>query len=374
MRILFFIDGLYAGGKERRLTELMKGLNSISEISFEIVVMNDKVHYQQVFDLNTKVHYLIRKTKKDLSVFQKFYRLCKSYRPDIVHCWDSMTAVIAVPICKLLNIILVNGMVVDTPVKQNIFNKHWFRAKLTFPFSSIIVGNSKAGLIAYGAPPRKSSCIYNGIDLNRFKNLESSDILFNEVLGGRQDSVFIVGMIAAFEPRKDHKTFLKAALTLLNSNESFRFILVGDGINFLSIKNSVPPKFSDKIIFLGKRTNIESIINLFDVGVLLTNSKVHGEGISNSIIEYMASEKPAIATRGGGTDEVIINAENGYLINSDDSNQLVQFILKLANNKKLLMQLGTKSYETIISKFDLKIMTKNYIKLYQQVYQEKNKK
>src|SRR6185312_14588723 len=121
MRILFFIDGLYAGGKERRLTELMKGLNSISEISFEIVVMNDKVHYQQVFDLNTKVHYLIRKTKKDLSVFQKFYRLCKSYRPDIVHCWDSMTAVIAVPICKLLNIILVNGMVVDTPVKQNIF-------------------------------------------------------------------------------------------------------------------------------------------------------------------------------------------------------------------------------------------------------------
>ena len=374
MKILFFIDGLYAGGKERRLTELMKGLNPVSEISFEIVLMNDKVHYQQVFDLNTKVHYLIRKTKKDLSVFQKFYKICKTYRPDIVHCWDSMTAVIAVPICKLLNIVLVNGMVVDTPVKQNIFNKHWFRAKLTFPFSNIIVGNSMAGLTAYGAPPRKSSCIYNGIDLNRFKNLESSDILLNEIFGESQDNVFIVGMIAAFEPRKDHKTFLKAAIALLNSNESFRFILVGGGINFLSIKNTVPSKFSDKIIFLGKRTDIESIINLLDVGVLLTNSKVHGEGISNSIIEYMALGKPAIATRGGGTNEVIINEQNGYLINSDDSDQLVQFISKLANNKKLLMQLGTKSYETIINKFDLKIMTKNYIKLYQQVYQEKNKK
>ena len=48
MKILFFIDGLGAGGKERRLTELLKALEPISEIDFELVVMNKNIHYQAV--------------------------------------------------------------------------------------------------------------------------------------------------------------------------------------------------------------------------------------------------------------------------------------------------------------------------------------
>ena len=80
-----------------------------------------------------------------------------------------MTAVYAIPACKLLNIKLINGMVVDTPVKKNILNKNWLRARLTFPFSDLIIGNSKAGLIAYKAPTKKSRCIYNGMDFERFR-------------------------------------------------------------------------------------------------------------------------------------------------------------------------------------------------------------
>src|SRR5450631_1026972 len=119
MRILFFIDSLTSGGKERRLVELMKGLRLKSNIEFELVVMSNELHYKEVFDLDIKIHYHIRTTKKDIAIFNKFYKICKNYKPDFVHCWDSMTAVIAVPACKLLNIKLVNGMVVDTPVKRN---------------------------------------------------------------------------------------------------------------------------------------------------------------------------------------------------------------------------------------------------------------
>lgn len=370
MKILFFIDSLRAGGKERRCVELLKGLSASFDINFEIVVMNENIHYKEVFSLNTKIHYLIRKTKKDLSVFRKFYNISKEYKPDIVHCWNDMTAVIAVPTCKLLNIKLVNGMVTDTPVHQNIMNKSWFRAKLTFTFSNKIIGNSKAGLIGYGASPKKSSCIYNGMDLNRFKNLKDPNVLRKEIFGNDHENVFVVGMVAAFEPRKDYRTLIKAAVSLIALNNSIRFILVGDGTDFIQIKNSVPPEFSDKIIFLGKRNDVESIVNLFDVGVLLTNSKVHGEGISNSIIEYMALGKPVIATRGGGTNEVVIDRQNGYLINPDDSNQMVQYIQTMIDDKKLVTQLGSKSYEMAHAIFDLKIMTENYIQMYQQVLQE----
>ena len=370
MKILLFIDSLSAGGKERRVTELMKGLKLNSEVDFELVVMKREIHYAEVFDLDIKIHFLLRKTKRDLSVFDKFYNICKEYRPDIVHCWDSMTAIISAPTCKLLNIKFVNGMVVDTPIKKNLFNNHWLRAKLTFPFSNRIIGNSKAGLAAYKAPSNKSSCIYNGIDLTRLKNIRDRNVVINEIFGVNNENVFIVGMVAAFEPRKDYTTFVNSALSLLKVNDSIRFILVGDGANFSTIKNSVPPAASDKILFLGKRNDVDSIVNLFDVAVLLTNSKVHGEGISNSIIEYMALSKPVIASRGGGTNEIVFDKKNGFLIDSGNSSQLEESVLKLIKNKELLKQFGKAGKQMVDHSFDIKIMTENYISMYRKLMEQ----
>ena len=65
MRIIFFTDTLRAGGKERRLTELMKALKSMPDISFELVLMHEDIHYKEVLDLGIDIHYILRKTKKD---------------------------------------------------------------------------------------------------------------------------------------------------------------------------------------------------------------------------------------------------------------------------------------------------------------------
>lgn len=51
MKILFFTDNLNAGGKERRLTELMKSLRSLNDVEFELVLMNDHIHYKEVLSL-----------------------------------------------------------------------------------------------------------------------------------------------------------------------------------------------------------------------------------------------------------------------------------------------------------------------------------
>lgn len=372
MKILFFIDSLHSGGKERRLVELMKGLRLDPEINFEIVIMDKEIHYQQIFELNINIHFLVRKTKKDLSVFPGFYNICRSCRPDIVHCWDSMTAIISAPACKLLNIKLVNGMVVDTPVKRNILNKIWLRAQLTFPFSDKIIGNSVAGLNAYKAAPKRSSCIYNGMDLERFENLKEPGVIREEIFGENFDNFFVAGMVAGFEDRKDYGTLIKGAISLISTNAFLRFVLVGAGSNFDEIKNSVPPALKNKIIFLGRRDDVESIINIFDAGILLTNSKVHGEGISNSIIEYMALSKPVIATRGGGTDEAVFDNHNGFLIDPYNSDQLTDRVQKLINSKELVKRLGQAGREVVQSNFDLKIMTENYVSMYKELIR-KNK-
>jgi len=367
MKILFFIDSLMAGGKERRFIELLKGLRSFPSIEFEIVVMSEDIHYREVFYLEKKIHFLIRKKKKDLSVFKKFYKICKVYKPNIVHTWDDMTAIISIPTCKLLHIKLINGMVTDTPVQRNLFNKSWLIAKLTFPFSDKIIGNSNAGLTAYGAPSRKSVCIYNGLDFTRFENLSDPNLLRKEIFGEINDGNLIVGMVAAFEPRKDYKTLINGAVSLLASNVSLRFVLVGDGSDFIELKKSVPEQYKDKIIFLGRRNDIESIVNLFDIGVLLTNSKVHGEGISNSIIEYMALAKPVIATHGGGTNEIVIENENGFLINTKDSYEFINNLQRLIINKELRNQLGSRAFEIAHEKFDLKKKTVEYVSAYQNL-------
>ena len=372
MKILFFINGIFLGGKERRLLELMKEMKLRKQFEFELVVMHNEINYPEIFDLQIKIHYLIRKIKKDVAVFRKFYNICKTYKPDIVHCWDDMTVIYSIPACRLLKIKLINGMVVKTPVKPNLLNKNWLSAQLTFPFSNTIIGNSKAGLAAYRAPVKKSICIYNGMNLNRFINLREPSLVRKEIFGDNSNEIFIAGMVAAFEIRKDYKTLIKAATTLVSLYGNLRFLLVGGGAGLEEIKNSVPVSLLNKIIFPGKRSNVESIINIFDVGILLTNSLEHGEGISNSIIEYMALGKPVIATRGGGTKEVVIEGENGYLIDPFNEDQLIEKIKMLIENKEAGLIMGKKGKELITEKFNIKIMADQYTSIYNKFSKEKS--
>lgn len=367
MKILFFIDRMIAGGKERRLTELMKILRKTSQVDFQLAVMDNEIHYKEVLELGIPIHYLIRKTKRDLSIFKQFYTLCKSYKPDIVHCWDSMTAIYSFPAWKMLGFKLVNGMVVDTLVNQHLFNKQYIRARLTVHIGNKVIGNSKAGLATYGVSAKKSMCIYNGMDLTRFQNLRNPNDLKQELFKQNDSHLFLVGMVAAFENRKDYNTFIEAAIQLAKKFPSIRFMLVGEGSNLQQIKNLIPGDLKNKFLFTGKQRNVEQLVNTLDVAVLLTNSAVHGEGISNSIIEYMALAKPVIATTGGGTNEVVIDGENGFLIKANDANLLEEKITLLMNNPNLSMSMGKIGRGKVEEKFEISIMAKQYLHMYRML-------
>ena len=99
----------------------------------------------------------------------------------------------------------------------------------------------------------------------------------------------------------------------------------------------------------------------------MTNTENHGEGISNSIIEYMASGKPVLATRGGGTDEVVKDNYNGYLIEPRDENQLKERISNLYNNRNLLRELGENAQKYVWENFDLEKKTTEYIDIYRNL-------
>jgi len=354
MKILYIIDSLYRGGKERRLIQLLKKIDEKKNISKKLVILTHFVQYKQIHELNCELIILKRKIKKDPQILYSLYKICKKWRPDIIHAWGSMPAVYSAPIAKFLNIKLINAMIADAPYKLNL--KKYIRAKLTFPFSDLIQSNSKAGLEAYSVN-KKGNIIYNGFDFERIKNLSDPEIVkihFNI------NTKYVVGMVGRFHPHKDYDTMLQSARIIIKKRDDVSFLLVGAGVSLEHYKK----RFTEnKIIFSGQQTDVESIINIFDIGILST----YTEGISNAILEYMALGKPVIATEGGGTQEIVINNETGFLIPQRNPKILVKKINYLLNNTYIRKEMGKKSKERIINHFNISKMIKEHIKIYNKV-------
>ncbi len=360
MKILYIIDQLGAGGKERRMVQLLRGLQDDERISPKVVLLTDVVHYREIFDLGFEIIILDRKIKKDPAVFFKIHKICKNWKPDIIHAWGTMPTIYAGPVAKLLGIKLINASIADAPLKVGPLKR--LRTFISFCFSDIIQSNSHAGLKAYKVPPAKGLVIYNGFDFSRIKDLKDKGRLREEF---KIDTDHVVGMVAGLNFHKDYRSLINAAKKILEKRSDVSFICVGTGIEMEDIKKISEPY--ERIIFTGRRNDVESIVDIFTVGILLTNMKIISEGISNSIMEYMACGKPVIATRGGGTVELVKDGETGFLIPNASPEELAEKIELLLNNPGLRREMGEKGRERIEMEFNLDRMIRKHVEVYEKV-------
>ena len=363
MKILLFIDSLKTGGKERQLVELLKRIKEKRQIKAELVVMNQDIHYPEVYDLSIKINYLIRSYKKDIKIFFQLYYLCKTSKPDIIHTWDSMTSFYALPIAKWFKIKLINGSIRNaTPLKM--FSFDFFLSKLSFPLCDKIISNSIAGLKKYKISAKKGVYIHNGFDFKRITKLKPIKEI-KENLGINQKKV--IGMVASFTKKKDWCSFIECGKMILSKRDDLIFLAVGDGPLLGKMKLFVGKEMEGKIIFVSNYHPVEEIINIFDVGVLTTDINYHQEGISNSIMEYMALEKPVIATDCGGNRELIIDGETGFLVKDKDVQTVSKLILQLLDNSQLMNLMGSAGSKRIRKYFNIHNMINKYSSLYQRL-------
>ena len=351
MKILFIIDALGKGGKERRLVELVKGLSAYGDIVMQIVILYPLTDLPEINSYNVKIHTINRIVKKDPLVYFKLLKIVNRFKPDIINTWSLMPAVYGLPIAKLKGIRFVNSMIVNCPDKLDFHTKLF--SSMTLPFSDIIVANSHAGLRAYNIR-KNGMVIYNGYNFSRSENLTSADLLRSEL---NIKTRYTVGMVAVFRSQKDYKSLIIAANRICNERDDITFILVGDGPTLEENKKIAE---SERIIFAGKRGDVESIINLCDVGVLST----YTEGISNSILEFMAQGKPVIATDGGGTKEIVIEGETGFLVKRESPLMLKDKILQLINDDDLRKKMSMNSKKLIENKFRIERMVSDYYNLF----------
>ena len=354
-KILYVIESLTAGGKERRLIELIKGIKNSASVSIKLIILTDVVHYKEVHSLDLELVILKRVIKKDPTIFLKLFKICKRWSPDIIHVWGTMSSIYVIPIAKVLNIKLINSMIADAPSKLNFSLA--LRSKLSLLFSDVILANSYAGLISYGYQD-KGVVIYNGFDMKRLQSLKNKSDIKRRLNIKTQ---FIIGMVAAFRDHKDYMSFIDAAILILEKKYNVTFLCVGDGPLIEIIRGKTK---NEKIKFLGNVDDVLSIINTFDISVLLTNLDKHGEGISNVIMESMALGIPVIATKGGGTKEIINDYKNGFLIPHKSPVSLVDRIELILNNPDLKNKISEVSKNTIKNNFSIKNMISKHLKVY----------
>lgn len=361
MKILFLIDAINTGGKERRMIELLKGLIKTGNYEITLISFTPGVEYPYLLEMPLEFIEFKRVTKKDFSIFSKLYKVIKRFKPDIIHSWGNMASFYLLPSLAFYKpVIFINGIISDAPKNLSLTNKHYLLSFLTFPFSDAIIANSIAGIKSYNPRGNKTYCIYNGMDFNRFKNLKPKKDLLDSL--GLTGDEFLAGMVAAFEDRKDHETIIRAAAKIQPLNKNIKFLLLGDGSLLNSMKDLAESLGAKNILFLGRLTDVENYIQLMNVGVL--TSTIHGEGIANALIESMALGKPIIGTDGGGTNELIVEGENGYLIPTKSPDKLVEKILYLYDHKEVAEKMGENGQKMAQAKFKLDRMTTDYIKLY----------
>jgi glycosyltransferase involved in cell wall biosynthesis len=360
MKILFYIESLRAGGKERRLVELIKGLKRYPDIEMELVLTREDIHYTDIFKTGIKIHYTVRKgLKKDPRLFWKFYRIAKQFKPDIIHVWGNMVAIYAIPAKVLLGVPMINNQITEVPI--NIKGRRLFNS-FAFRFSDLILSNTNAGIEKFKVSRNKSKCIYNGFDFKRLEVVtDSEDVRQNFHI----QTKYLVGMVATFSTFKDYQSYISAALQICQRREDVSFLCVGNGDSSFYQKQ-IPKKLKTKIIFTGPQKQVEAIMNACDIGVLASFT----EGISNTLMEFMALGKPVIATGEGGTKELIQNNNNGIHIPAKHPTILAEKIELLLDHPDLRADLGHNAKVTIQDNFNIAKMIESFLKEYKDLCAE----
>lgn len=210
-------------------------------------------------------------------------------------------------------------------------------------------------------PARRLSVIPNGLPDTAFAEVSPA------LTGG--SGVARVGMIARMnDPAKNHTAFLRIASRVARRHPQVQFVLVGDGPLRTGLEEQARSLgLGDRILFLGERHDIPSVLSSLDISVLPSIS----ESLSNVIMESMAAGIPVVAARVGGNAELVRDGETGFLAEVKDDSAFVAAIEMLLERDLLRATFGANAKREARSRFGLEGVCRQYEELYVSVLSKK---
>lgn len=232
---------------------------------------------------------------------------------------------------------------------------------------AVVVANSHAGIEFHrglGYHPKRWEMIPNGFDLARFRpDAESRRAVRAEL--GIVDETPLIGLIARFDPLKDHVTFLRAAAMVALRIPNAHFVLAGTGVDAQNVLLSTlvaDLNLAGHVHLLGERTDIARLTAALDIATCSSSA----EGFPNVIGEAMACAVPVVATNVGDARTVI--ADTGVMVPPGDPELLAgawQQLLGYAPERRA--ELGRRARERIALNYEIKMITRRYESLYAEL-------
>ncbi len=213
--------------------------------------------------------------------------------------------------------------------------------------------------------PSRIEQIYNGVDQQRFiRKMANRRRVLPEGFLPEGDCV-VLGAVGRFAEVKNQVSILEALAILFKKSPDLlchvRLVLVGDGSLMDQIVKRVDDLALRDIVWLpGDRDDIPELLQAMDIFILPSL----GEGISNTVLEAMATGLPVIATAIGGNPELVRPEESGLLVPVDDVPTLVSAIQELIESPSKRKAMGDKALARVKNDFNWDRTVRQYIAIY----------
>lgn len=174
----------------------------------------------------------------------------------------------------------------------------------------------------------------------------------------------LIGCVASLHERKGHRFLFRAFTSVLKEFPDATLLLAGDGPLGAELKQLASDLgISKNVVFLGFRKDIPNILAGIDLFVLPSLL----EGLGVSLLEASHAELPIIASKTGGTPDVVKDGETGLLAPPGDSQTLAQKILYILKHPSKGKEMGRNAKSWISKEFSAEAMVNRYIKLYKKL-------
>jgi sugar transferase (PEP-CTERM/EpsH1 system associated) len=217
---------------------------------------------------------------------------------------------------------------------------------------------------AVGVPDDRINQIYSGVDTDKFHPKKSAEATpWPE--GFAPAGSIIIGTVGRLEPVKNPLGLVRAFSRLIElvprARQRLRLVLVGAGPMQAEVMQAVQQAGIQELVWLaGARDDVPLLMRHLDVFVLPSLN----EGISNTILEAMASGIPVVAGNVGGNPEIVMDGVTGRLYEVGDDDLLAEMLRQYVADDELRVNHGMQARTTIESRHSISSMVDTYLRVY----------
>ncbi|MCF6353708.1 MAG: TIGR03088 family PEP-CTERM/XrtA system glycosyltransferase [Candidatus Polarisedimenticolaceae bacterium] len=321
---------------------------------------------------------LSKRPGKDLDLYRRCFNLLRELKPDIVHTRNLTALEMQLPAFFAgvsARVHSEHGWGAGDPAGNN--RKNQLIRKIVRPFVKHYIPLS-AELEGYlrdkiGVDSKRLTRICNGVDTRKFSPATQARSHYPETF--KPQNIKVIGAIGRMDAVKDPLILIKAFVLLLQRRpelkEYLRLVWIGDGSQLKVSKEALTSYGLDSITwFPGSRHDVACIMRGFNLYVLSSLS----EGISNTLMEAMATGLPAVATNVGGNAELVSDGETGMLVEKANAEALADAMNCYIESPDLCEKHGAAGRKKAEEKFSLDSMVTRYMGVYDRVLGEAGKR